>query len=154
MHSATASKNRVTRRRTTSGSDPATNSVDATRSTKSTVASLRSMRLSLWSGRAAPKAALPFFHLRRLDLCDDLLLVIDGICAVIEGRDRRRVDITGRGRIDPEVVAYEPARTGDRARTGRRELRIPRVSGQPNVLSGWAAGGCVELDRSIDAVVR
>ena len=38
----TSSKNRVTRRRTTSGSDPETSAVEPTRSTKRTVASLRS----------------------------------------------------------------------------------------------------------------
>ena len=43
MHCETASKNVVTRRLTTSGSEPETSSVEATKSTNSTLASLRSM---------------------------------------------------------------------------------------------------------------
>ena len=43
MHVETCSKNEVTRRRTTSGSRDETSSVEPTRSTKRTVASLRSM---------------------------------------------------------------------------------------------------------------
>src|SRR5215217_335700 len=53
MQRDTWSKNRVTRRRTTSGSLAETSEVESTRSTNRTVASLRSIRLSLETSREA-----------------------------------------------------------------------------------------------------
>jgi hypothetical protein len=86
--------------------------------------------------------------------CDHLLLVEERVLAgVVEGRHRGRVgEPAARG--DAEVVADEGARAADAAGAQRRELRVPGMRRQADVVPDERQGGFVELRRGVDAVVR
>src|SRR5204863_5022837 len=129
----------------------ATSSVDATRSTKTTVASFRSMQRILWSGRAATKAALPRADSGRCDLRDQLLLVEQAVRPVVVRRHGRRVRVTGsagrhrRRGIDTEVIADERLGRADARRMWRIQLWIPRVRRQSDVLADRREVRVIEL---------
>ena len=108
------------------------------------------MWLASWKCGVEGSAAV----LRQGNPRDDLLLVEARVLArVVVRRDRGRV---GRAAADstPEVVADERARRADAARVERRELRIPRVLRQADVVPIGVEIRRVELDRRVDAVVR
>src|ERR687888_784737 len=81
----------------------------------------------------------------RPDLCDELLLVEAGVLAGrVHGRDGRRVGELA-ARVGAEVVADECAVRADAAGMRRRELRIPRLRGEPDVVPERLQAGAVEL---------
>src|SRR5207253_11092831 len=91
--------------------------------------------------------------LRRPDPGDQLLLVIAGVLAGrVVGLDRRRVGKPAAG-VDTEVVADEARRTATAVVTRGRELWIPGVLRQADVVPERTQICAVELDRGVDAVV-
>src|SRR2546428_2129863 len=84
---------------------------------------------------------------------DDLLLAMRVVGAVVVRRDRRRVALPTSGG-DPEIVADEGVEACRARRVRRVELRVPGVLREPDVVSPWRQGGCVELDTRVHAVVR
>src|SRR5438046_5061912 len=92
--------------------------------------------------------------LRCPNLRDQLLLVVAGILARgAEGLDRGGVGESP-ARVDPEVVADEARGIADAVESRRRELRVPAVRGQTDVVTDRPQPWTVELDRRVDAVVR
>src|SRR5204862_4733350 len=94
------------------------------------------------SGQVEPRLG----PLRIGDARHDLLLMEERVFACsVERRYRRRVRVAT-SVIDAEVVADEASGRANAARVWRRELRIPRVSRETDVLPDRREVRAVELD--------
>src|SRR5690242_14096999 len=76
------------------------------------------------------------------------------LAAVVERRHRRDEGVAATGGDDAEIVADERARRAYATGMQGRQLRIPAVLRQPDIVSDRRQVGLVELDRGVDAVVR